>query len=287
MVHWCTSTYRSISWNSAIEPVWQTIVPQEALRYPSLMHGILAFSAIHLAFIGRADRESYVKIAQSHRAQAIASCDSVTKSLDSPNCILLSTLMTMLSFASSRLRLLAADTTAVGDLVQIFQYARDSIGVPMKPSNGVESGVLGKLIPLDEHLPLPDTSQFAIQSLQRLNMVLWNRNPQHEKGVYDITIQHLCFSFKLFMTGGDGTIGASLWISRIPCRFMDLLKERQPFALVILCHFIVILHSSRKQWWMGEWSTRALEDIVQVLDGEWKESITWVMDATGCYVPTN
>ena len=286
-MHWCTSTYRSISWNSAVEPVWQTIVPREALRYPSLMHGMLSFSALHLAFTGRADRESYLESAQSHHAQAIASCDSVTKSFDSPNCILLSTIMTMLSFSFSRLRLLAFDVSAVGDLVQIFQHVRDSIRVPMKPENGVESGVIAKLIPLDEHLPLPDTSQFAIQSLERLNTALCNRNPQHEKSVYDVTIQHLCFSFKLFMTGGDGTIGASLWISRIPSRFMDMLKERQPLALVILAHFIVILHSLRRQWWIGEWSTRVLEDIVRALQGEWKESITWVMDATGCYVATN
>lgn len=283
MIHWCTSAYRSVSWNTSVDPVWHTVVPQEALRHPSLKHGLLALSALHLACTSRADRESYLETAQTHQSKAIM---SDLKSLDPPQYALLSTTMTMYSFALSRIRVPTLDTTAVDTLIQIFQRVRDSLRVPTEAVNGVERGEFGPLIPREKVPPIPDTSQFAMQYLWKLNTTL-GQNPQHEKDLYDATIQHLSYSFKLFMTANDGTIAASLWVSRIHTRFLTLLQERRPFALVILAHFIVIIHSLRGQWWMGEWNVRVLQELGQSLDAEWRKSISWVMDSTGYYIPTN
>lgn len=283
MIHWCTSGYRSISWNTSVDPVWQTVVPQEALRHPSLTHGLLALSALHLAFTSKADRERYLETAQTHQNKAIV---SDLRSFDPPKYALLSTTMTMYSFALSRIRVPALDMTPVDTLIQIFQRVRDSLRVPTEAVNGVERGEFGPLIPREQVPPIPDTSQFAMQSLWKLNTAL-GQNPQHEKDIYDATIQHLSHSFKLFMTASDGTIAASLWVSRIHTRFLTLLQERRPFALVILAHFIVIIHSLRGQWWMGEWNARVLHELGQSLDAEWRESISWVMDATGYYIPTS
>lgn len=283
MVHWSTSAYRSVSWNTSVEPIWQSVVPQETLRHPALKHGLLALSALHLAFTTRTGRESYLDMAHSHQGKAIIS-DLTT--LDSPKYTLLSTTMTMCSFAFCRIGVPGGDTTAVGGLIQIFRHVRDSLGVPMDAIDG-EGRAFGPLVSQEKVPPIPDTSQFAIQSLWKQNTVLSSRDPRHEKDIYDATIQHLSSAFKMFMTGSDGTIPASIWISRIHPRFMSLLEERQPFALVILAHFNVIIHSLRGQWWMGEWNSRVLQELGLVLDAEWRKSINWVMDATGCYIPTN
>jgi hypothetical protein len=87
------------------------------------------------------------------------------------------------------------------------------------------------------------------------------------------------------MGGGEPTDFAFCWAYRIPVRFQDLIRERQPFALVVLAHYAVVLHHLHESWWMGSWGTRILNEIVDYLDPEWRELISWPIDATGCLVP--
>jgi hypothetical protein len=36
---------------------------------------------------------------------------------------------------------------------------------------------------------------------------------------------------------------------------------------------------------MGDWGTRILREIGELLEPEWRELISWPIDATGCFIP--
>lgn len=292
-MHWCSTTYRSVSRDSSVEWIWQTLVPEEAMRHPFLMHGILALSALDQASAshGKA-REGRLKIAQGHQTRATAGLRSIRSLEDQPsqsacNAIFaLSCSMIYYAFALPLLVKPVQGRSTVDGLCRVFEQTRESIEVMAEVIDRVGDGELRPLIQKDESRPkMPNTSRLTILSLRRLNSMLAGRHVHHETDVYDTTMEHLSSALERLAEGGQSTVIAIRWIFHIPFRFIELVKTRQPFALVILAHFAVIMHSLRGHWWMGDWGMKVLEDIGQSLDVEWRESISWAIDATGCYIP--
>jgi hypothetical protein len=121
--------------------------------------------------------------------------------------------------------------------------------------------------------------------MQRQNDIEASHNPAHERGVYENTIEHLSHCLEQLMNGGEPKDFVFCWTFRIPGRFQDLVREREPFALVVLAHYAVTLHHLRDTWWMGNWGARILNEIVDILGTEWRELLSWPIDATGCSFP--
>lgn len=86
------------------------------------------------------------------------------------------------------------------------------------------------------------------------------------------------------MKGGEPKVFAFCWTFRVPSEFLELLEERQPFALTVLAHYAVVLHNLKDSWWMGDWGTRILSAIGDQLDPDWRALIGWAVDATGCLI---
>lgn len=292
-MHWCSTTYLSISLDSTAEWIWQTIVPQEAMHHPFLVHGILALSALDQAHSSHGKiREERLKVAQRHQTRATAGLACIRRlgdhlSLSACNAVFaFSCIMIYYAFAFSLLVKPVRSGRTLDELCQVLLQIRESIDIMLQVIDRVKDGELGPLIRKDKSRPkMPDTSRLAILSLRRLNAILASRHPRHETDVYEATMEHLGSALERLAEGGEPTVIAIRWIFRIPSRFVGLVRERQPFALVILAHFAVIMHSLRGHWWMGDWGMNVLEDIGQTLDVEWRQSISWAIDATGCHVP--
>ncbi|RHZ72378.1 hypothetical protein CDV55_108012 [Aspergillus turcosus] len=289
MMQWCTKTYRSISHNSNVESIWQTVIPREATQHPALMHSILALSALHLASsTGGSMHERYMKTAKSHRDLALLGFKETSKNPDQSNCdaaFALCSLMTISSLAFPLIAEQSQANTALDDLCQAFQVARNSMNVLAQITDQVSGGELKPLLGKDESGPkMPDTSRLAIMSLSMTNSRLASRNPNHEREMFEATIRQLGESLEQLAQGREASIVAFQWMYHIPQRFIDLLHERHPFALVILAHYAVVLHFMRSHWWMGEWGARVIQQIGRLLDSQWRQSINWVLDATGCYI---
>ncbi|GIK02076.1 hypothetical protein Aspvir_006119 [Aspergillus viridinutans] len=290
MMQWCTKTYRSISHNSNVESIWQTAIPREAMQHPALMHSILALSALHLASsTGGSMHERYIKTAKTHKDLALLGFKETFTNIDQSNCDAAFALSSLLTISSLAFPLIAGQSqtnTALDDLCQAFQVARNSMNVLAQIADKVRSGELKPLLEKDECGPkMPDTSRLAIMSLSMTNSQLANRNPKHERETFEATIGQLGESLEKLVQGEEASIVAFQWMYHIPPRFIDLVHERHPFALVILAHYAVVLHFMRSRWWMGEWGTRIIQQIGRLLDFQWQQSISWVLDATGCYIP--
>ncbi|KAL2868760.1 uncharacterized protein BJX67DRAFT_36539 [Aspergillus lucknowensis] len=290
MTQWCTATYRSVSRNTTVECIWQAVVPREAMRHPFLLHGILALSALHLAATSNGDkREQYIRTSRAHKSQASLGLSRIAAMLKPSHCnavFTLSNIMMIYSFALPEIVGQSPGRSALEDLYKVFVSTRESVDILANIIDGVGKGELKPLLQCDKAQPkMPDTSRLAIMSLTQLNANLARQDPCHDKEVYDTTIKHLGHSLDKVSRGGETMIIAFQWIFQVPSRYMELYRQREPFALVVLAHYVVIIHLLRRHWWMGEWSARLIQDIGQRLDANWRKSITWVLDATGYYIP--
>ncbi|KAM0425048.1 hypothetical protein ACHAPT_009607 [Fusarium lateritium] len=58
-------------------------------------------------------------------------------------------------------------------------------------------------------------------------------------------------------------------------RFVDLVEEQRPRALVILANYFALLAMLRSFWWIGDSGPRELQAIVEVVPEEWQGLLRW------------
>lgn len=84
--HYITMTSISIAHDGESETLWQVTVPQLAYRHRFLIHGILACSALHLAYKNPAEQWEYLIKASSHQDIAMPLFRSAIDDVDEDNC---------------------------------------------------------------------------------------------------------------------------------------------------------------------------------------------------------
>lgn len=297
MMNWCTTTYRSMARDHRAETLWQMAIPQLSLLFPALRHGLMALSALQLAqHSSNPERKSrYLVSAQEHQSHALTGIqfdDIEEMSISQCNaafalcCVLLVFPYAYCLIDDSNNEDEADQPDVLDEFLEVFRLTRWLVGAMILTRDRVASGELHPLVRLEQTTPnMPDMSQLVILALRRRNAAEAERVPSHEKDVYEQALEHLRYSLEQLMSGGEPKDFAFCWAFRIPVRFFDLVQERQPFALVLLAHYAVILHHLRESWWMGQWGNRLLKEIVGYLDPEWRELMTWPIDATGCLLP--
>ncbi|KAL4739936.1 hypothetical protein BDV11DRAFT_107314 [Aspergillus similis] len=65
------------------------------------------------------------------------------------------------------------------------------------------------------------------------------------------------------------------WPNAVKNEYIDLLRHRNPMALVVLAHYAVILGQCSDQWWCSNWGVRLLSVIVALLPGKYQGAITY------------
>lgn len=301
IMHWCTTTYRSMARDRIAEPLWQTVIPHLSLQFSSLRHGLLGLSALQLAGASTsAERKwQHLDSARKHQAHALAGvCLDGVQDLTMAQCnasFALCRVLLVFSYAYCLIDIEDDDDDdeekegkeqpdILGKFQGVFELTRWLVGAMMMTMDRVAAGELSPLVRTEVTRPtMPDMSQLVVSSLRRRNVSEAQRDPAHEKEVYDQAIEHLRSSLEQLMNGGEPRDFAFCWPFRIPVRYQDLLRERKPFALVVLAHYAVILHHLRDSWWMADWGIRILREIDNSLEPGSRHLISWPIDATGGY----
>jgi hypothetical protein len=63
-----------------------------------------------------------------------------------------------------------------------------------------------------------------------------------------------------------------------PKRYIELVEEGQPRALVVLAHYFSFLARLRDVWWVGDTGRREIRAIQTLLDSPWVEQLKWPLD---------
>lgn len=288
------------------------------MRQSSLRHGILALSALQLAFTSGTNvswREWYLKTAQMHQKLAISGLASDLRNLrqsNSQNMTALSNIMVTYSFASLLLEGSVLDfsrpltpssppdhspaLSPLEKLCHVFELIKSSIHLQIGNIQLAEDDGMVDLPVMQESSgppksKMPNTSTLAIQTLRRINAALATSRTgspcrqASDINTYNKTIDQLGICLGMLASGCEPMIMVFRWIFSIPEHYLDLLQERQPLALAILAHYCVIMHQLRGRWWMGEWGMSVLKEICLLLGRDGLQSISWAIDATGICVP--
>lgn len=175
----------------------------------------------------------------------------------------------------------AGHSRTLQELVDIFTTVR-----ALSPSSNVldvvEKGKLKALFSqTDPYHHLPSTYTLTILAMRNLNNATAKKDSSHETSVYDNAITKLDRSLEMLSKGGEPTMIALRWMFRVPPRYLELVREKKPLALIIFAHYCAVLHHLRDRWWMGDWGSRLVKEISQLLGPERMGSILWASDIVG------
>ncbi|OJJ60290.1 hypothetical protein ASPSYDRAFT_197543 [Aspergillus sydowii CBS 593.65] len=303
--HWDAATEQSLTHSKGKDRSWQSIVRRQAAAHPALRHSTLALSAVQLALeseAGSAKRKSLLQDARRHYSHAVDEFPSLDDTPDdTPEstydaafstasilfmCELTSPSLAEDGFSFSRSADRSKSSPAghsrtLQELVDIFTTVR-ALSPSSKVLDVVEKGRLKALFSqTDPYHHLPSTYTLTILAMRNLNNATAKKDSSHETSVYDDAITKLDRSLEMLSKGGEPTMIALRWMFRVPWRYLELVREKKPLALIIFAHYCAVLHHLRDRWWMGDWGSRLVKEISQLLGPERMGSILWASDIVG------
>lgn len=285
MHHYTTTTSVSLFGEDQRE-LWQVEVPIMARASRLLMHGLLATSALHMAFLLKDDasRSTYTNRALYHHGLGLQlfNADITALSNENSNSHVLFTfglLLVIWAYASPTVPIdidnenkekekesLDLDTLLSSlDLVRgnkvIFELSSETIlskpiGAFTKPANKP----IRSSPPSATPSTLTSSTQEALASLR-----------ENVSDFIDTTaIDHL----ERFLHDTISTSARDMrlplgWPALIDGPFWDRVKGHRPSALLILVHYAVLLAwFEERAWWMGGWSGRLVAAVGRVMGGD-------------------
>ncbi|KOS42480.1 hypothetical protein ACN38_g6632 [Penicillium nordicum] len=287
--HFVTETYRTIVDEATDRnQVWRTHLPQWGFSTPSIFHLMLALAALHLGYLHPEERARYVLQADDHFTFGIRSVSAILSSLNSGNCqsIYMSTVLVCFVYFAHGPKpgeyLVFSETGKAEWLVlmrgvrSILFSHRDKIftGVLEIQTDPAIQGVSPLLQDeLGEH-------QSRIKAFQRFMEMQagGSSTSQIHIDALEQLFQMFEEAYRCLSAGKDGTnLMAPLfgWIYRLSEEFICLLEDKEPFALVILAYWCIILKFMGSSWLMIAWDRHVIAGIRQSLGTEFHQWIEW------------
>ncbi|KAJ5225061.1 hypothetical protein N7468_006286 [Penicillium chermesinum] len=283
MMQWCNETYHTLSRGPETDRIWRNAVPEEALTHPFLMHGILALSSLHLARTGPdpSQRAAYLNRAVAHQNQALALFRELLSDIQESNAkamFAFSGIVVVYTYGFPHSPDVHDPWSCIDDFHQVLVLTRGIQQVIRAPTSSLGSSSFAPIFSIEEaRAPLPETTTAVLRHLHEANASCGARGQAHETEIYAATIDDLGEMLSFVYAGGTATTIAGHWAIRLPARFMELLREREPFALVMLAHYGVLLQHLKHRWCFDEWSVRVAKAVWAILDDQWRPLVHWAM----------
>lgn len=282
-MQWCNSTYRTLSRNERTDRVWRNAVPGEALSHPFLMHGILALSSLHLARTAPepSGRAAYLNRAVAHQNQALALFRELLGDINETNAkamFAFASIVVVYTFAFPPTPDVQDPWAYIDDFHQVLVLTRGVQQVIRSPADYLFNSDFAAVLQVDEvRAPLPDDAKANIQHLHEVNEICGTRDPNHERTVYSATITDMEEMLSWVHGGMTSSAVVGRWAIRLPPRFLELLRDRESLALVMLVHYGVLLQYLKHRWCFDEWGVRVAKAVWAILDDQWRPSVHWAM----------
>lgn len=291
MHNYCINSYKTISQDDEFAERFQNEVPKLAILHPFLMHGILALSALHLAYLNKdSDRASeYDELATGHQTLALAlfrkELDNITPA-NSNALFSFSGIATILAFASHQTTRVHA-LSPIEEMLQIVNLCRGIAKILetsrgwMEASNSWVSNLLSTRKRSGQIKPLPADIEAKFSMIFKLNSDLTRTGFNIEEAVAcEEAIREMSKSLQQLYSDYDDVVVFRWPIVVKPILFSNL-RERRPMALVVLAHYCILLHKLDDRWWLKGWPRLLLQSIYSLLDPSWRDHIRWPLEALG------
>jgi hypothetical protein len=268
--------------------IWQNHIVQWGMEFPSILHLILALSALHLAYKNPESREKYIQQADDHFTFGVRTVTSVLSQLNADNCqkIYMAAVLICFNYFGRGPRpgeyLIFSDAGA-GEW-QVLMWGVKTI--VMSYHAKVFSGILEPNV--DEKEPVLSDSMrielhehtIHVEALQRL--IEQETTDEADRAMYTKAISDLLNIMReVYEKRSIGDPGVGLmhlligWLYRLPEELVSLLEQKEPRALVILAYWAVMLKYMDSVWFMKGWSEHVLSGISGYLQPGYRPWIEW------------
>ncbi|OJZ92892.1 hypothetical protein ASPFODRAFT_122356 [Aspergillus luchuensis CBS 106.47] len=262
--HWHVATVRTLVHDKSTEKVLREFVPQEALSHPFLMHSLLALSALHLSHHGPVERRhKYTEAAMTHNNISLSLCKPLLNNVTSGNCHALfafACFVVMFSFAAHGPKVDpgAQHPSAV---LEVFMLIRGVASIVGQARPWIEAGGMRDLLKLGEQSREESNTAHARELYDRVSDIYGNLRRPSRPGCYDSHSLVIEESVQKFLDLLQQAIGVAnpatsimmRWPAVINVKYLDLLQENHPTALVVLAHYGVALELMAENWWLDGW----------------------------------
>lgn len=289
-----TDTFHSLCVTDSENQTWQITIPRLALKHDYLMNGILALASMHIAISAEPPEAllyhdaglQYYNRSLTPFRKAI---DSITPQ-NSDAVFAHSIVMIAIGIATPRL----TAATITGNIVILFELLQGVRKILQVGQSWITLGLFSKgefWKKTPDELD-PDTEE-ALAHLLALNdeIMIGVYAEQHRVNVE--VISHLRHCYAKFVRSADPA-PVLAWLARVDKDFVDSLRCRQPFSLLILMYWGVLLTELDEKvegepkvdgklngkWWWARNSGRALvSELIEALksaDPRWESALSWV-----------
>jgi len=282
---------------------WQTIVPQLASNHCFLKHGILACTAMHRAHQIPAERQRYQFIAAYHQNIALPEFRSLIGNVTERTCSALlafSYLLILNTIASDdqdeNLLLVGGKNEAsLPDWLQVIRGSCSLFG------NCCKIILNGPISPLATeatagHSPTPEPEEPESEDAVRLDLLfrvpflgqssIAKRIAEVKPSPFPGALMKLQEAFSKIQVArsvSKCTLWTVIyaWPAQVSQDYLDLLKDRDPPALILLAHYCILLEPLESTWYMHGFRKRLLSRIYHQLDPEWQKWLQWPVEEIG------
>ncbi|KAJ9488597.1 hypothetical protein VN97_g4695 [Penicillium thymicola] len=275
MHHYSTVTADTFAIRPDMQYVWRTIVPEMGHRSSFVTHGILAVAAQHKAHLLPGLRDKYLDMAAYHQMLGMEGFRAALSNVNHNNWKHTFTFSsTIVIYVCSLLgRVDEPGANPIPDILKLFVLVRGLRttlllhdaqlgGTELAPlSHGV--WILGEQ---DDSLYENDTSpnysrlpQGIFDALRHLSTFFSTHLPESSKGDYEVAVNHLRKAAKLIAHAGTRVeIGMVMFFPYvIPENIIADIQAANPYALLLLSYFALLLKVMENQfWYIRGWPTR-------------------------------
>lgn len=275
----------------------QHAVPQEAFIYPALLHQLLAFSALHLAYIHPNTRQQYLIQASQHQTTAIAGTRVLLAepaASDSCHALYASSIFVMISGFGIYPSWEKENATfePIGSLVDIFVLVGGMSVILESSDTQLRQGPLRGLF-RDCACPLPQVKDQVHELVAKLATLipLFEETSELDREERQTLVEVTALLIEILeatktskRTLATPELRAIIaWPARLSTAYLALMRRHHPLALVVLSFFCVLLNAREDNYWfLDGWAAILLKSIARiVVISPWKEMIRWPIDTVG------
>ncbi|KAM3079448.1 hypothetical protein ACMFMG_005879 [Clarireedia jacksonii] len=290
IIHWFTKTIYTVipPDNPRALEVSQTFLLGQAMQHHFLLHGLLALSALHLAYsyskTNPTTQEKYIRTATAHHNQGLAMFYRVLGDINESNysaTIAFSSLTTFFAFGRSIPQQGVEQSVKmelIDDLAQVFLLLKGwSKVVRVVQELGCATGVkVGQIHDPKLDAPLEPHMERTFIRLHKLNTT---RSERKVMEIYTTAIDSLKALFRMLYSGITFHTHITLdWVNRVPEEFVRLIAMHQPLAVVLVAYYCVVLKHAPQVWWLDGWYKRLLDATWQNAPPEYQDELMWARE---------
>lgn len=261
---------------------WKDGVPAVAVAHDFLMHGILAISALHLAYLFPSQQDRYHYVSAHHQVLAMSDFQLVMSAITPENCNAVFAFSTLLLVhglipqSNEQSKMSGSPGQGLKRVSAWVVLLRGCTAVYLSAQVFIQSGPLGALA--DFHVPEAPTDNANDRKLCRLSQhlltdpLVLQSSSEDELETYRACIHQLRLTAAASCTADpllDYKAVMLAWAARMPDRFARLFHEHRPPALIIMSHFCMLLKSSEALWFMEGHPSAMLNGLKLELPPEW------------------